>query len=133
MFCRPEVEEEWLRLVRHVEHRDIQTGLELLTPFLLEHPGSLLDYLPGDHLLVFIEPSSVRLSIEQLEAQSEELRDALESAGELPEGLRRPYLTWSNVANRLASTRQIAFGSIPIGWKPSVARPVDEMSMFAGR
>ncbi len=128
---RPEVDEEWQRLIRHTEHRDLRSGIELLAPYLVEQPASLIDYLPDDHLLVFIEPSSVRLSIEQLEAQSEELREALESAGELPEGMRRTYLNWSEVSERLSATRQISFGGIPIGWKPSVARPIEEMSMFA--
>ncbi len=128
---RPEVEEEWQRLLHRAELRQISTGIELLAPYLLEQPGSLLDYLPDDHLLVVIEPSSVRLSIEQLEAQSEELREALESAGELPRGLRMTYLGWSEISRRLASTRQLAFGAIPIGWTPSIARPITEMSMFA--
>ncbi len=128
---RPEVEEEWNRLLQRTEHRNVKTGIEILAPYLVERPGTLLDYLPDDHLIVFVEPSSVRLSIEQIEAQSEELRDALESAGELPVGLRRTYLTWDEISDRLASTRQVSFGSIPIGWKPSVARPIEEMSMFA--
>lgn len=128
---RPEVEEEWQRLVRRLEQRNVRTGLELVAPYLLDTLGSLLDYLPDDHLLVFIEPSSVRLSIEQIEAQSEELREALESAGELPPGLRPTYHAWPAIAERLKSSRQLAFGSIPIGWTPSVARPIDEMSMFA--
>ncbi len=128
---RPEVDEEWQRLLHRGEQRDITSGIELLAPYLLEQQGSLLDYLPEEHLLVFIEPSSVRLSIQQLEAQSEELREALESAGELPRGLLPTYLTWSQISERLASTRQLAFGSIPIGWTPSIARPITEMSMFS--
>ncbi len=128
---RPEVEEEWNRLLQRTERRDVRTGIEILAPYLVDRPGTILDYLPEDHLLIFVEPSSVRLSIEQIEAQSEELRDALESAGELPAGLRRTYLTWDEISERLAMTRQVSFGSIPIGWRPSVARPIEEMSMFA--
>ncbi|MGA7668782.1 MAG: transcription-repair coupling factor [Nitrolancea sp.] len=128
---RPEVEDEWQRLLRNVEHRDIRTGIELVAPYLLEMAGSILDYLPENHLLVFVEPSSVRLSIEQLEAQSEELRETLESAGELPAGLKPTYHNWSSISERLKTTRQLTFGNIPIGWTPSVARPIGEMSMFA--
>ncbi len=128
---RPEVEEEWQRLLHRLEQRDIKTGMELVAPYLLPSAGSILDYLPEDHLLVFVEPSSVRLAIEQIEAQSEELREALESAGELPSGLKPTYHDWSAISERLRSTRQLAFGSIPIGWQPSVARPIGEMSMFA--
>ncbi len=128
---RPEVEEEWQRLLHRVEQRDIKTGIELVARYLLQSAGSILDYLPDDHLLVFIEPSSIRLAIEQLEAQSEELREALESAGELPYGLKSTYHDWSAISDRLRETRQLAFGNIPIGWTPSVARPIGEMSMFA--
>jgi len=128
---RPEVENEWQRLLLRTEQRDVKVGLELLAPYLVEHSASLLDYLPEDHLLVIVEPASVRLSIEQLEAQSEELRDALESAGELPLGLRRTYLNWHEITQQLAATRQVAFGAIPIGWAPSVALPITEDSMFS--
>ncbi len=128
---RPEVEEEWQRLLLRTEHRDVRVGIELLAPYLVEQPATLLDYLPEDHLLLVVEPAAVRLAVEQLEAQSEELREALESAGELPLGLRRTYLTWQEIIRQLARTRQIAFGAIPIGWAPSVALPIAEDSMFS--
>jgi transcription-repair coupling factor (superfamily II helicase) len=128
---RPEVEEEWQRLLRRTEYRDVKVGLELLAPYLVEQTATLLDYLPDDHLLLVVEPAAVRLAVEQLEAQSEELREALESAGELPLGLRRTYLNWHEITGQLARTRQIAFGTIPIGWAPSVALPVAEDSMFS--
>jgi transcription-repair coupling factor (superfamily II helicase) len=128
---RPEVEEEWQRLLLRTEHRDVKVGLELLAPYLVEQTATLLDYLPDDHLLLVVEPAAVRLAVEQLEAQSEELREALESAGELPLGLRRTYLNWHEITEQLARTRQIAFGAIPIGWAPSVALPVAEDSMFS--
>ncbi|HEU5422797.1 MAG TPA: transcription-repair coupling factor, partial [Nitrolancea sp.] len=55
---RPEVAEEWARTIRRLEHGDPRTGLDLITPYLLPRPASLLDYLPDDHLLAVVEPTS---------------------------------------------------------------------------
>ena len=138
---RPEVAEEWERTIQRLERGQVTVGLELLAPLLLPEPASLLDYLTmGEHLLVVLEPASVQLSITQLEAQAEELRDALEDAGEMPLGMPRPYLDWQAVADRLRPARQVAFGPVPTHWSPPVAiipdaRPVygRDLPAYGGR
>ncbi len=118
---RPEVAEEWERNLQRIERGQVPQALDLLAPFFLPDPALLLDYLPERHLVIVLEPSSVQLSLSQLEKQAEELREILEKAGELPLGMRRPYLAWEDLAPRLRTTRQLAFGPLPVGWSPPLA------------
>ncbi|HET9014230.1 MAG TPA: transcription-repair coupling factor [Thermomicrobiaceae bacterium] len=137
---RPEVLDEWERTLRLLEHGDVTHGLDLVAPFLLDETASLLDYLTTQGLVVLVEPASIQLSVQQLEAQAEELRDALEDAGELPVGLPRPYLRWPDVAARLATVSQLALGPVPTGWAASLALVPEaapayapEIPLYAGR
>ena len=57
---RPEVEEEWQRLLREWSTETSKRASSCWRHICLEMAGSILDYLPEDHLLVFVEPSSVR-------------------------------------------------------------------------
>ncbi len=118
---RPEVAEEWERNLQRIEWGQVPQALDLLAPYFLPAPASLLDYLPDRHLMIVLEPSSVQLSLGQLEKQAEELRETLEKAGELPFGMRRPYLGWDDLAPRLRAIRQLAFGPLPTGWSPPLA------------
>ena len=137
---RAEVADEWERTLQRLERGDVTHGLDLFAPFLLPAPASLLDYLAADDLVVLVEPASIQLSVQQLEAQAEELREALEDAGELPLGLLRPYLRWSEVAARLVKVPQLALGPVPSGWAPAAALVPEaapaytpELPMYAGR
>lgn len=119
---RQEVAEEWERNLQRIERGQVPQALDLLAPFFLPAPASLLDYLPDQHLVIVLEPSSIHLSLSQLEKQAEELRETLEKAGELPLGMRRPYLGWADLAPRLRSIRQLALGPLPAGWSPPLAQ-----------
>ena len=128
---RPEVAEEWERSLQRIERGQVPPTLDLLAPYFLPAPASLLDYLPDWHLVIVLEPSSVHLSLSQLEKQAEELRETLEKAGELPHGLRRPYLGWDDLAPSLRATRQLAFGPLPGGWLPPLAEIAGTAPRFA--
>ncbi|MDI3341191.1 MAG: transcription-repair coupling factor [Sphaerobacter sp.] len=138
---RPEVVAEWEKHLQRLERGEVTVGLDLLAPLLLPKPATLLDYLAmGEHLLVAIEPASIQLSITQFAAQAEELREALEDAGELPAGLPRPYADWQAISDRLQGMRQLAFGPVPSHWSPPLAlipdtRPVygRELPAYGGR
>src|SRR4051794_8397663 len=71
---RPEVEQEWRRMLTIIERGEAPPAPDLLAPYFSERPASLLDYLPAEAIVVFDEPGAVRLAAEQVEAQAEELR-----------------------------------------------------------
>ena len=113
---RPEVLAEWERLLAGLERGELLPGPEFLSPFFLERPASLLDYLPPAHLVVVVDPGAVMLTLEQIDLQAQELRTTLEESGELPRGLPRPYHPFQRTLEELRSTCQLHLGTPPPHW-----------------
>ncbi len=88
---RPEVREEWERLCQQIERGELVPLPELALPFVFPEASSLLDRFPRSFPVVVVDPGAVRLTIDQLTQQAEELRETSELSGELPRGLPRPY------------------------------------------
>lgn len=87
---RPEVQAEWERFCQRLERGQLLSTPELVAPLLLSKPCTLLDYLRA-YPAIIVDPGAVRFTLEQLEQQAEELREASEQSGELPPGLPHPY------------------------------------------
>jgi transcription-repair coupling factor (superfamily II helicase) len=82
------------------------SGDAFYTPFLAR--GSIFDYLPPSALLVCDEPSDLAAALDELSAQTEEVRAELEAKGELPAGMPPPHPTWRELAPRLdAPSRRV--------------------------
>lgn len=88
---RPEVAAQWRRLLDLLRQGETPPVQELLGAYLTDRPGSLLDHLPSNAIVVLDEPDTIDLALNQLIAQAEELRAGFEAGGELPRGLRPPY------------------------------------------
>ena len=99
---RAEERDEWLASLARLAEGTPTADLDLLTPYLLRPPASLLDYLPPDAIVLLEEPGSLDLAARQLQAQAEELRAQFEREGELPAGLRPPYHAWDDLTRRMA-------------------------------
>jgi transcription-repair coupling factor (superfamily II helicase) len=69
----------------------------------LFNQDSILSYLPQDTIIVLDEPTNIRLTIEDLDAEAEELRTEKLEGGELPHNFPRPYFTWKELEPRLKS------------------------------
>ncbi len=74
--------------------------------------ASILDYLPGNGLLVVDEPGAVASTARSLQRQAEELAVELLDRGEAPGRVPRPYWTWEELTDRRRSgtsdsTRQL--------------------------
>jgi len=109
---RPEIVAEWER------HRDALLQGEVpsigdgpLAGYFLPEMTTLADYLPPDALVIVDEPGAVRLAVNQLAAQAEELRDGFVAGGELPRNIRVPYLGWEAVRGRLAARPRLEIGA----------------------
>lgn len=107
---RPEVAEEWRRMLGLIERGDAPPAPDLLAPYFGDGTASLLDYLPPGALVIFDEPAAIRLAAEQVAAQAEELRFSFEANGELPKGLQRPYHPWAEVVAKLGAAPRLYFG-----------------------
>ena len=88
---RDEVSEEWDRLIALLQADAIPPSIDLLASFFPNNDSSLLDYLPEESLVVTLDAPSIRLQFEQVDLQAEEVRKALELAGEIPSDLPVPY------------------------------------------
>ncbi|MCC6630272.1 MAG: transcription-repair coupling factor [Chloroflexi bacterium] len=110
---RREARDEWGAALERLASGDLIAELDLLAPYLLTRPVSLLDYAPANALIVVDEPDSVGLAGVQIETQAEELREQFERQGELPANLRQPYHRWSVVADWLARRVALQFGAAP--------------------
>jgi transcription-repair coupling factor (superfamily II helicase) len=137
---RPEVLEEWGRILRRLENADPAVALDLFSPYLLPNPALILDHLPIRHLVIAVEPGAIQLALRQFVALAEETRANLEEAGEIPPGLRQPYAPAEEVIDRLRSRRLLLIGDPLDEWEMADAREIpgepgfarDVMS-FAGR
>lgn len=96
---REEVREEWDRLLNRVENGEQFEGIEQFMPYYTggEDMCSLLDHLPAGTILVLDGPAQINFAVEELTLQAEELRAEFEKNGEIPEGVIRPYLNWSEL------------------------------------
>jgi len=69
--------------------------------------GNILDYMGGDALLVLDDPEGIELTINRLNEESQELRDAKVEKGELPEDFPSPYLTWEELGSQMKERHRL--------------------------
>ena len=84
--------------------------LEFYLPYLYTQPGSLLDYLPADTLVVVEDWDELRDVVGDLEEQALSLRSDKERAGHLPPGYPPPYHTWDDTQDALSVRRPLHLG-----------------------
>ncbi len=108
---RPEIIAEWQRTTDTLARGEMPPlGDGPLAPYFLPEMHTLIDALPPDALVIVDEPGAVRLAVNQLAAQAEELRDQFIAGGELPRNVRVPYLGWDGVRERLARHPRLELG-----------------------
>jgi transcription-repair coupling factor (superfamily II helicase) len=129
---RAEVREEWERQIAGMDVGEFCEGREIFAPYFTGRLPSLLDYLePGD-LVVLDEPETIALAAGELERSAEEGYADFVAQGELPAGLRRPYLAWADLAPGLERVPRLALGG---GAASGDALPVPEFAparLYAG-
>jgi transcription-repair coupling factor (superfamily II helicase) len=77
----------------------------------LFNQDSLMNYLPGDALVILDEPLMVRRAIEDLNEKARELRAGLEEQGELPANFPTPYFTWDELQLTLEKAPRLSLTS----------------------
>jgi len=76
--------------------------------------GNIFDYLGGDALLVLDDPEGIELTINRLNEETQELRDAKIEKGELPEDSPSPYLTWEELESQMHERQRLVLET----WDP---------------
>jgi len=107
---RPEVHDEWTRLVDQARQGVVPMSLDLFAGHLIPGCSTLLNYMPAGTTVVVDEPASVALAAEQLERKAEELERTFIESGELPSGLAKPYKQASAVMDELRTFRTLNLG-----------------------
>jgi transcription-repair coupling factor (superfamily II helicase) len=126
---REEVLEEWQQQMDYVEAGECYEGMELFAPYYTEPLASLADYLAvmtedeasiqnpkskiqngQQPLLVLDDPDLIRLEAQELERHAAELYRGFIDNGELPPGLKRPYLTWEEVSSHGRDLPSLSIG-----------------------
>ncbi len=78
----------------------------------LFNPGSLLDYLPPDALLVLDEPMSIEQAVVELDVEAESLRLEKLERGELPRNFPRSYFNWEELESKVGERHCLRL----VGW-----------------
>ncbi|HEX6797821.1 MAG TPA: transcription-repair coupling factor [Ktedonobacterales bacterium] len=78
----------------------------------LHELASPLAYLPPSGLVVLHDADALARTIQNLEAEGEEVRDRLERDGENPPGLLPALIPWEQLAPQLARRPQVRFASL---------------------
>jgi transcription-repair coupling factor (superfamily II helicase) len=70
--------------------------------------ANIFDYLGSDALLVLDDPEGIELTINRLNEETQELRDAKIEKGELPEDFPSPYLSWGELEWQVKERHRLA-------------------------
>lgn len=102
---RPEVLEEWQRILSHIENDEAFEGIEQFMPYYTggEDLCSLVDHLPPETIVVIDGPAQLDFAVSEVQTEAESLREQFENQGEMPPSLIRPYQTWNEIQSRLQS------------------------------
>ena len=108
--CHEPARAEFEKDLRALEGGQHFKGIEFYIPYLYPEPGSPLDFLPPEGLLIVDDLVDLATAMADLEAEALDLRDNLVEAGELPAGFAVPYFTWDELQEALSARQPLVLG-----------------------
>jgi transcription-repair coupling factor (superfamily II helicase) len=108
---------------------DITNISEFHIPLLHPTPGSLLDYLPHQGLVLIDDLQTVRDTVQEVEEQAIGLRKDYIKDKELPADFPLPYLTWEEIEDTLSIKQSIDLGQ-PVELETIPTGSMDISSQF---
>ena len=137
--CAEQVRERFQEELARLQAGDAIPEESFYVPFLAS--GSLLEHVPNTALLIVDEPADLSQAIEEHDAQADEVRQDLESRGELPAGLPLPHASWPELratldrsGRRLHLSRWAVDGGSEAGADNSATRlPFAPADAYGGR
>ncbi|MBN1934572.1 MAG: transcription-repair coupling factor, partial [Anaerolineae bacterium] len=92
-------------------------GIEFYIPYLYTTPGTLLDFMPDNGLVIIDDRSDLQQAVADLEVQALDLHNSLHNSGELPGNFAIPYLTWDTLREILWNRPPLVLGyDQEMGW-----------------
>ena len=110
--------------------------LEFYLPWMYDEHVSLLDYLPGDALVLVDDLEELHSTVAELETRALELRQQQEAAGAIPPDMPLPLITWGQLGDELSQAATIELGGFvsdePEGEGPALGDIFVPGPRFAG-
>ena len=130
----------WITPAREVlpgkAHGVIPDGQEVedfSLPLVHSTPTSLLDYLPKDTLLILDDLDGLSMVASDMEERAVRTRTEAVQEGILPPDFPVPYVTWSEILDRLDDFQWLDFGRVTPPGDSEIAHIFTPGERFAGR
>jgi len=103
--CTDEVRQQFQREVSMLLNRqDLHESL-FYSPLFNE--DSILSYLPKDTLIIMDEPLIIEQTVNEIDAEAEQMHSEELQQGELPRNFPRPYFTWEELQSQIKGMRSL--------------------------
>ncbi|MCR4405405.1 MAG: transcription-repair coupling factor [Anaerolineae bacterium] len=106
-------------------------GIEFYLPYLYAQPGSLMDFLPADGLLLVDDWAELEAAVAELEEQAVTMCHDLISAGELSPDFAIPYFTWDELREILEERHPLTLGYDDL--EPALTHPLSQVFVSGPR
>ena len=130
---RTEVDAEWGRTIERLELGVAPPSIELFSGYLAPERSSLMTFLPANALIVLDEPAAIDRAAAQIESYAAELLDGFVASGELPAGLKKPYLAWTDLRAAIDKHALFDLGSSDEQTAPDDDVVFAQAPIYAGR
>jgi transcription-repair coupling factor (superfamily II helicase) len=97
--CNPQAKEQFQQEIQQILEGQRPPNLAFYAP--LFNNGSILDYMPGETLIILDELSQIKEEVRYLDEHNQETRREKIEAGELPSNFPEPHFNWDEIKNRL--------------------------------
>jgi transcription-repair coupling factor (superfamily II helicase) len=101
-------------IVQNIKSEGVFPGMESLLPLIFERLDTLFDYLARDTLPILVEPSDLLRSAAEIETQAQQGYQSAKARKQLVVEPATLYLPWSQVRDKLAEYRPLAFKALDI-------------------
>ncbi len=112
---------------------ELQELKEFQIPLAHSMAGSMLDFLPENTLIALDGQEFISAAVMDIEEESLSRREEAIQEGELPEDFPLPYLTWSELEDRLGSRPVVELGHTHAPDIPRLAASFEPGPRFAGK
>jgi transcription-repair coupling factor (superfamily II helicase) len=133
---RPEVREEFQRMLDKAALGVIPSSPDIFAPYLLDQPETLVSHLPDDALVILDDPATTEFAGRQHDAHASEHYAAALNSRELPPGLPDPFIRFDDVMKSILHRQTVALGTPEMSngpWQRLNARSWTVPGAYGGR
>jgi transcription-repair coupling factor (superfamily II helicase) len=105
------------------------SGIEQFLPYLYPEQVTLIDYLPGDAIMIMDEPQRIRDVVESISRERSEIYSDLLARGRVLPGQYQGYLDWRGLQEALKGRQMVLLSFLPR--QPQFLRPQNIINLPA--